>query len=96
MVITPYAHVQLSEHEFERTFDVHVPEHELVWHRDHNMRQITVVEGSGWQFQLDNQLPRALKVGDQFEIPACVYHRLIKGDSNLKLRICECEPIHQE
>jgi len=89
MVNAPYSHVQLTHHEFERTFDVNVPEHELVWHRDHNTRSITVVEGEGWQFQFDNQLPRLLKVGDQFEVCGGVYHRLIKGDSDLKLRICE-------
>jgi quercetin dioxygenase-like cupin family protein len=94
--MVPYAHAQLTDHEFERTFDVNVAPHELVWHRDHNTRLITVMEGSGWQFQLDNQLPQLLKVGDQFEVHAGVYHRLIKGDSNLKLRICERAPIHQE
>ena len=89
MVNKPYSHVQLTHHEFERTFSSHVMDTELVWHRDHNTRSITVVEGSGWQFQLDNQLPHVLNVGDQFQIQAGVYHRLIKGDSNLKLRICE-------
>lgn len=92
----PYAHSQLTAHEFERTFDVNVSPHELVWHRDHNLRLITVIAGTGWKFQLDNQLPRELKVGDQFQIPARMYHRLIKGDSNLKLWICETESTHQE
>jgi quercetin dioxygenase-like cupin family protein len=96
MVNTPYAHTQLSHTEFVRTFDVNVAPHELVWHRDHNTRSITVVEGEGWRFQFDNQLPRELKVGDQFQVCAGVYHRLIKGDTDLKLQIVETEPIHQE
>jgi len=92
----PYQHTQLSAHEFERTFDVNVAPHELVWHRDHNTRSITVCEGSGWRFQLDNQLPQELHEGDQFEVPAGMYHRLIRGVSPLKLRVVEIESTHQE
>ena len=94
-MVMPYSHTQLSEHEFERTFHVHVMDTELVWHRDHNHRSITVTEGTGWQFQLDNQLPRLLNVSDSFEVPAGMYHRLIKGDSDLRLQICETESTHQ-
>lgn len=86
----------ISAHTFERVFSCEVSDVELVWHRDHLPRHITVCEGSGWQFQLDNQLPRELNVGDQFEMTAQVYHRLIKGDTDLKLRICESESMHQE
>ena len=86
----------ISERTFERVFSRDVLEAELVWHRDYLPRHITVCEGSGWQFQFDNQLPRELKVGDQFEVTAHVYHRLIKGDTDLKLLICEHESIHQE
>lgn len=96
MVNAPYHHVQLTDHEFERTFDVHVPPHELVWHQDHAHRSITVCEGSGWRFQLDNQLPQLLHEGDQFEVPAGMYHRLIRGVSTLKLRVIETESTHQE
>lgn len=95
-MVRPYAHTQLSEHEFERVFHVHVMDSELVWHRDHNMRHITVTAGTGWKFQLDNELPCELNVGDQFQIPARMYHRLIKGDTNLRLQICETESTHQE
>jgi len=93
---SPYDHTLLTAHEFERTFSTHVQESELVWHRDHAIRQVRVMKGDKWQFQLDNQLPFELCVGDVFEIPAGVYHRLIKGDSDLKLWICEHEYIHEE
>lgn len=92
----PYAHTQLSEHEFERTFSSHVMDSELVWHQDRNHRSITVTEGTGWKFQLDNQLPCVLNVGDTFEVPANMYHRLIKGDTDLKLWICETESTHPQ
>lgn len=95
-MVMPYAHVQLTDHAFERTFDVNVNEHELVWHQDRNPRLITVTAGSGWRFQLDNQLPRLLYVGDQFDVPAHTYHRLIKGETDLKIVICEHVSTHQE
>ena len=57
----------------------HLVQHtELVWHRDHENRTVTVLEGSGWQFQVDNCLPVLLNTGDQFEIPGMVYHRILK------------------
>ena len=46
-----------------RTFSEDVSENELIWHRDRNDREITVVEGAGWQLQMDNKLPEDLQKG---------------------------------
>ena len=43
----------------------------------------------GWKFQLDNELPKILSTGDTFKIPAGVWHRVIKGAGNLKVKIKE-------
>lgn len=72
-----------------RTFDENVSEIELVWHRDHETRTVTVVEGIGWKFQYDNQLPVELKEGDVFSIEAMRYHRILKGNTGLVLKINE-------
>ena len=63
---------------FERTFDEDVAEEEMVWHRDKRDRVITVLQGEGWQFQFDNQMPVEIEEGDVIEIPKYSYHRLIK------------------
>lgn len=55
-----------------------------------------VVEGENWQLQLDNQLPEIMMQGATYVIPARMYHRLIKGDSDLIIKISECESTHQE
>ena len=81
---------------WHRTFRSDVPDHDLIWHMDHNMRHITVLEGVNWKLQLDNQLPQLLTVGETYQIPAAYYHRLIKGDSDLVIKISECESTHQE
>lgn len=72
-----------------RTFSPSVQNEELVWHRDKRDRVVEVLEGKNWKVQLDNQLPRELKVGDVFEIKAETYHRILKGTTPLKVKIKE-------
>ena len=60
---------------------------DLVWHRDREDRTVTVLEGKGWSFQYDDQLPIELKEGDQFLIERMTYHRLLKGTTELKVLI---------
>lgn len=72
-----------------REFDGDVDEQELVWHRDRNDREVAVVEGIGWKLQMDNELPKELMVGKLYNIKAMEYHRLIKGNGTLKLKIWE-------
>jgi len=47
------------------------------------------MEGSGWLLQLDNKLPIDLLEGHSYTINKMEYHRIIKGDSTLILRITE-------
>ena len=41
---------------------------ELVWHQDAEDREIEVLEGKGWELQMDNELPFAIKKGDRIFI----------------------------
>ena len=52
-------------------------------------KKITILEGDGWQLQLDNQLPKELKQGHLYTIPEMEYHRLIKGTGKLVVKIWE-------
>tara|TARA_B110000503_G_scaffold58853_1_gene94046 strand:+ start:29 stop:313 length:285 start_codon:yes stop_codon:yes gene_type:complete len=69
-----------------RTFTDSVEE-ELVWHRDHESRLVHVLEGRGWKLQLDDKLPQELNIGQNYHIPKMGYHRLIKGNEKLVVRI---------
>jgi quercetin dioxygenase-like cupin family protein len=60
---------------------------ELVWHQDEEDRTIEILEGEGWQLQRDNELPLALQEGDIIFIPEYQIHRVIKGNTNLKIQI---------
>ena len=64
-----------------------VPEEELVWHRDRESRHVSVLGGTGWSLQHDDELPIQLNQGEEYYIPRMTYHRLIKGQGNLVVRI---------
>ena len=72
-----------------RTFSESVKDSELVWHRDKKDREVTVLESDGWMFQMDNELPIVLNEGDVIEIPKNTYHRIMRGNGNLKITIKE-------
>jgi len=48
-----------------------------------------VLTGEGWKVQMDNQLPKEIKRGDEFFIPKETYHRIIKGTTDLVVKIIE-------
>jgi quercetin dioxygenase-like cupin family protein len=61
----------------------------LKWHRDKEARTVEVLEGKGWQFQIDNELPLELEKGDIIFIPKREWHRVLKGSTKLKVKIYE-------
>ena len=70
-----------------RIFKYYVAEEDLVWHRDKEDREVAVMKGKGWKFQFDNELPFLLPRGKLFKIPKMQYHRIIKGEGDLVLKI---------
>ena len=72
-----------------REFSVNIPIGDLVWHCDEYSRKIKVLEGDGWQFQFDNELPQTLVPGQVILVPRETYHRVLIGYTNLILEITE-------
>ena len=70
-----------------RTFGDDIEDRELIWHRDRESRRVSVLNGIGWQLQLDDKLPVTLEIGKKYEIPRLTYHRVLKGEGNLVIRI---------
>ena len=70
-----------------RTFGTDIEDRELIWHRDKESRRVSVWSGTGWQLQLDDKLPETLEIGKKYEIPRLTYHRVLKGEGNLIIRI---------
>jgi hypothetical protein len=72
-----------------RVFDADTDPNELVWHRDRRNRRIEILECDNWYMQYDNQLPKIMKVGDFILIESNKYHRVLKGNGALKIKITE-------
>jgi hypothetical protein len=70
-----------------RTFLRDVDEQELVWHRDDSNRSIHILQGNDWKLQKDDELPVELEIGKDYYILKNQYHRLLKGEGDLVLRI---------
>jgi len=82
----PYDEI-ITENSKIRIFSESVDDEELKWHRDREDRLVEVIEGDGWEIQFDNELPKSLTPGTQIVIPEGVYHRVIKGSSELKIKV---------
>jgi quercetin dioxygenase-like cupin family protein len=87
--MTPYKGIEVTDQYIIREFNENIDPIELKWHRDKNFRVITVLEGQNWYFQRDNELPIELKEGTIISINALEWHRIIKGNTTLKIKIEE-------
>jgi quercetin dioxygenase-like cupin family protein len=83
----PYTNTPITQTSVIREFSSEVDPMELIWHQDEEDRTIEILEGEGWQLQRDNELPLVLQEGDSIFIPMGQIHRVIKGNTNLKLQI---------
>jgi len=72
-----------------RTFSSNTNESELKWHFDKTDRKVKIIKSDGWQIQMDNKLPITLKEGQIIKIPKGMYHRVIKGNGDLVVKIKE-------
>jgi hypothetical protein len=78
---------ELINNKLIRTFESDVADEERVWHRDLEDREVIIIKSDGWGYQLDNQLPLPLKVGQELFIPKMLWHRVIKGNNKLVVQI---------
>ena len=83
----PYTEVHISGKMYLREFNISIPDKELIWHLDKEDRIISVVKGSKWKLQLDNELPVELSEGKEYFIPKLTYHRVIKGNNKLVIKL---------
>lgn len=88
----PFNEQTISENTFIREFSQDTDSGEFMWHRDREDRIIESIGDTNWMIQLDDELPKVIK-GEVF-IPMGVYHRVIKGTGNLKIKLIK-NPIIQ-
>jgi len=80
----PYIQNNKSISSYTRKFYADIDSSELVWHRDANDRNITVLDGNGWSIQFEDKLPVKLSSGSKVFIPKNSWHRLIKSSGKMK------------
>jgi hypothetical protein len=81
----PYRDLEVTDVYIIREFSKNVNPIELKWHRDREDRLVEIVGKTDWKLQLDNQLPTSLN--ESIFIPAGEWHRLVKGNDKLTLKI---------
>lgn len=72
-----------------RFFNVNINSMSLVWHRDKKDRWVKIINGFDWYLQMNNTIPFKLIKNQIYFIPKETFHRIIKGKSNLLIRIKE-------
>jgi hypothetical protein len=83
--MTPYTDIEVTDKYIIREFNENIDPIELLWHRDDEDRTIEILGETNWKIQLDNELPTSLN--QPIFIPRHHFHRVIKGDGNLRLKI---------
>jgi hypothetical protein len=78
---------EINESYRVRVFSESIEDEGLKWHRDRQDRLVEVIDSKGWELQFDNEIPVKLKKGMNIIIPEGTYHRVIKGDGDLKIKI---------
>jgi hypothetical protein len=81
----PYRDLKVTNTYIIREFSKNVNPTELTWNCDKEDRLVEIIGKTNWKLQLDNQLPTPLN--ESIFIPAGEWHRLVKGNGKLTLKI---------
>jgi hypothetical protein len=85
----PYKDLEVTNEHIIREFDENIDPIELKWHRDNENRIVEIVGETDWKIQLENQLP--ISMNQPISIPKGEWHRVIKGNGKLTLKIIKEE-----
>ena len=83
--MNPYTDIEVTDEYIIREFGDDIDPIELMWHRDDEDRVVEIIGETDWMLQLDNSLPSSIE--GRIFITKHEWHRVIKGDGNLRLKI---------
>jgi hypothetical protein len=84
-LVRPYTDLEVTDSYIIREFDENIDPIELLWHRDREDRTLEIIGETDWLIQFEDSLPSPLK--DHIFIPKYVWHRTIKGNGKLTVKI---------
>lgn len=70
-----------------RKFSSNLNENELKWHWDEEDRIVICEDNTDWMIQMDNELPFKILKNRPIFIQEGTYHRLIKGNDDIVLKV---------
>ena len=84
----PYTDIEKTDKYIIREFDENIDPIELMWHRDNEDRVVEILDpGQGWKLQFENELPWDLEPQMSICILRHEWHRVIKGEGKLRIKI---------
>jgi hypothetical protein len=83
--MNPYINLEITEKYIIREFNDKTNIIEFMWHRDNEDRLVEALHDTDWQLQIDNELPTS--IDKPIFIPRHQYHRVIKGNGKLRVKI---------
>ena len=83
----PFTETKVKHNLFLREFKSNLRQEELIWHMDREDRIIEIIKSDNWYIQMDNELPKLLIEGKRYKIDRMTYHRLIKGEGDLVIKL---------
>ena len=81
----PYTEFKDKDGDVTRLFYERVNPQKLKWHMDDEDRIVQALHKNNWQFQLEDQLP--VPLNKPIFIERHQWHRLIKGDGSLMIKV---------
>jgi hypothetical protein len=84
-MIDPYVNLETTDKHIIREFSDKTDIIDFMWHRDNEDRLVEALHDTDWQVQLDNGLP--ISLNEPIFIPRHQYHRVIKGNGKLRVKI---------
>ena len=78
---------KLEEEWMIRKFSADSHPLDLVWHKDDATRIVVPLNENDWMYQEDNSLP--VRIDKELLVVKGVYHRIIKGTTELVVKIKE-------
>jgi len=87
----PFQETKLGNNVFIREFNHETDSGEFMWHRDREDRIIQSIGKTDWLIQIDNEIPK--EINEKVFIPMGIYHRVIKGTGDLKIKVIKLKKI---
>lgn len=82
----PFIEVEYDDY-LIRTFMPTFPEYLFKWHTDNETRELEILNNTDFKFQFDNEMPMSLREGQKIKVPKGTFHRLIKGNIPVSIKI---------